>query len=993
MTEKSLLTLIKDRGLLNSRSVIDNKDNITKYLSPGSVVEFYGNRKAFGKILYVHSVIAGILLDEQKRNTYNIMVFDYGQQFSSDLLLKLLMEKSVKKDVNVKELMKTVKIFNTITYELTLRTLRAISNKIVTTRWDTYRQRKPRSTPLVVMMDIGSLLYYTGTDYSGLQRQNEVFKCFDAMKRVGGLIVVLNHCKSSDDRVVEPALGKNWRDMHDENRSSKEGLLQYEGSINLVNIRMSAVSTRVLLAAVLVTLLVGAVIVFLLNADKDTVVSSLDQLNSTETTASDELLFEGSGQGITSAEATSTEATTLDDTVSTSTTVEVTSAATTAFIPIEEDEKKSLPQCSSTVVDSRPQCDADVSLTKEVYDRWTDSKFTHQLLDLLNDVHPLHYDVNITVSHIDIRLLKASVELFVKLPEGGSLIPLHLHRTVNNLAKNKIWVRECETGRFVCVSSVTHLNEQRLLLVGLNETLPPASLISIYFEDFEIQVHSNIGLVLQAPSLWEKQRAWILATLFDETGARTVFPVVDQTTAKASWRLCLDHFKNMTSRSNMPSERIFESGENRIQQCFKTSPALRSDQFAFVIFDNLVAIHSDTDKPRLEVFVAKHVAETKWLITEVQTALRRMADLTGLQYPLEKLTVLSTPLSIDGTHDLGLIQVKDTWVEYPNYVLTHSILISQLVQQWISNVFTICDLCVQDGLASYIEWVVGSEYESIGMDVRKRASDARNRLLKYHNERAPLMTLQIVPTKPEKECVTKNALLFASIGEIFGSDAVKRFITTIANARKWGSCLSDEEIGNSLFGATNSIVSKRMFDSFASSPDYPTLKFKMSGHHLSVQLENEAGEEKQLDMTVPFGLLDNRGRHLTLVHNGTTIEENLEGTTVLANPNTTTLFRSLYDVDNYDRLANCALDATCQEFSTDLVSQAFSDLCWAHLHNKIKTNGHNQQWQLLFKKLAKTTLVKPDCACCMQSKEEATAKCKWTWKSRCSSLQLKVEKF
>lgn len=147
----------------------------------------------------------------------------------------------------------------------------------------------------------------------------------------------------------------------------------------------------------------------------------------------------------------------------------------------------------------------------------------------------------------------------------------------------------------------------------------------------------------------------------------------------------------------MPGDRIYETSATHQQQCFKESPALRSDQFAFVVFDNLMAIHSDSNEPRLEVFVAKHLrpTDTKWIVFEVQAALKRMTELTGVKYPLEKLTILSTPLTVDGTHDLGLIQIKDTWIEYPKYLLTHSILASQVVQQWISNVFTICDACVQ----------------------------------------------------------------------------------------------------------------------------------------------------------------------------------------------------------------------------------------------------------------------------------------------------------
>lgn len=94
------------------------------------------------------------------------------------------------------------------------------------------------------------------------------------------------------------------------------------------------------------------------------------------------------------------------------------------------------------------------------------------------------------------------------------------------------------------------------------------------------------------------------------------------------------------------------------------------------------------------------------------------------------------------------------------------------------------------------------------MNVLKRALDARDNLLRYGNERN-LLSLQILPSNPVKECVTKNALVFASIEEIFGIDAMKRFISTVATAKQWSGCLSNEELGNALFGATNSLVASK----------------------------------------------------------------------------------------------------------------------------------------------------------------------------------------
>lgn len=74
-------------------------------------------------------------------------------------------------------------------------------------------------------------------------------------------------------------------------------------------------------------------------------------------------------------------------------------------------------------------------------------------------------------------------------------------------------------------------------------------------------------------------------------------------------------------RSNMPSAQILEKEEGTIQNCFHSSPPLRPDHFSFVIFDNLLAIHSDTKSPLVEVFVAKHLKESdnKWIVMEVQT--------------------------------------------------------------------------------------------------------------------------------------------------------------------------------------------------------------------------------------------------------------------------------------------------------------------------------------------------------------------------------------
>lgn len=180
-----------------------------------------------------------------------------------------------------------------------------------------------------------------------------------------------------------------------------------------------------------------------------------------------------------------------------------------------------------------------------------------------------------------------------------------------------------------------------------------------------------------------------------------MFPSVDQPSAKASWRLCCQYPSNMTSRSNMPSEIVLEREGGSIQNCFHKSPALRPDHFSFVIFDNMLAIHGDSSSPSVEVFVGKHLQsnDNKWIVTEVQTALEKMHEITSIEYPLSKLSIISMPLPADAMGNYGLINVKESWIEYPKYLLTHTILNRQVVRQWyvIRCCFTLMYVCLLPG--------------------------------------------------------------------------------------------------------------------------------------------------------------------------------------------------------------------------------------------------------------------------------------------------------
>lgn len=84
---------------------------------------------------------------------------------------------------------------------------------------------------------------------------------------------------------------------------------------------------------------------------------------------------------------------------------------------------------------------------RSAYEKWSQWDTLKSSIDLMKDIQPVHYDVNISIFNPDSRLLKSSAEVFVRVSTPTSSIPLHLDRTVINLNASRIFVRNCQTGK------------------------------------------------------------------------------------------------------------------------------------------------------------------------------------------------------------------------------------------------------------------------------------------------------------------------------------------------------------------------------------------------------------------------------------------------------------------------------------------------------------------------------------------------------------------
>lgn len=149
--------------------------------------------------------------------------------------------------------------------------------------------------------------------------------------------------------------------------------------------------------------------------------------------------------------------------------------------------------------------------------------------------------------------------------------------------------------------------------MSLSEELPKNTLVIVEFSHFESVIPNNQGLFGQ-----RQQTNWIIGTLFKKIGARTVFPLIDEKENRATLDLCLIHPTDVTSRSNMPvksSQLMVDLSKT----CFVTTPAISSQQYGFVMFENMQQI-SNNDSI-IEVFIGKHLKnhESKWIFNEIET--------------------------------------------------------------------------------------------------------------------------------------------------------------------------------------------------------------------------------------------------------------------------------------------------------------------------------------------------------------------------------------
>uniref|UniRef100_A0A914P2J6 Aminopeptidase N-like N-terminal domain-containing protein n=1 Tax=Panagrolaimus davidi TaxID=227884 RepID=A0A914P2J6_9BILA len=606
-------------------------------------------------------------------------------------------------------------------------------------------------------------------------------------------------------------------------------------------------------------------------------------------------------------------------------------------------------------------------------------------LNTLNIPH--HYDLELRMNTKEENVFEGNVRILLELKAETDLIVLHAGRHVSDVAETRVNVFQCSNGEQICVQAVSRSIDQQLLLISLSKKISEGTFVVIEVSYFETVIPNNKGLFIQKSTTWEP---WLIATIFENSGAHEIFPSINEKSSRSTFSLCLIVPTQLTARANMPV--TLKTNMNDLYKvCFEKTAAIPSNQFGFVIFDNksMQVVVSKNTVPEIEVFVGKHMknADLPWITKEIQIAIERMTKISGNNLPLSKITVISAALAeSDGSHSFGLILIKSLLFEYPKFSRTTTNIVKEVIEQWISSMLTICEtktknFYLQESLATYLEWIVTEEIKSPNMTVKDRFYESRQRILPSEQLRSSALN-----TFSEAD---RTAVFFYSLEKFYNRTIIEEFFGNLFKKFGGKECATIENIADSFSEVTGSEVSKKMILSHANSNGYPMIKVNhTSAGSLTIDVVNESN--KNVSIILPLKIVDSTLKETYHIYNQSQFQIYEPSKFIVVDPDSVGYHRTIYDVESYSNLATCFNSSQKCVMEKSTIKTVFSDFCWALFENKLDSNKQNlSKWHSLFIKLTTINhLIEGECSCCIRSQTSSKGKCLWIWKNRCENLSL-----
>ncbi|TKR68325.1 hypothetical protein L596_024321 [Steinernema carpocapsae] len=710
----------------------------------------------------------------------------------------------------------------------------------------------------------------------------------------------------------------------------------------------------------------------------------------TESVSTSSTLTTAARSPATSASTSSSTSTTTTTTAEPSTTSTFTS--TTTVVPTISTSDTCAKRMENLVCRSQKFVPSD-SLNPEQWEEAFIASAGH-----LSGFRPLLYRLNLTVPPLAKDTLAGNAEIRIESIADSNAVALHADRSIGDIDRVSLW--DCTTGEEICVKTTTHLLAQQIVVFELASTVSKGLVLELSIGVF--QSRPSVGIHRSRAQQWERSRASTLGTVFQMRKARNAFPCFDLPVFKAEMELCLTYPRGIHARSNTPVISTSPSSS-----CFARTPKIPSYLLAFSLLTKLHRVEMKLDFPELptvEVLGRSHMEASSldWVFNETFQTLHKMREMTGVAYPLEKLSLVvsSLPDALQGIENLGLVTIQESAIEYPKHLRSHAILAHQIVHQWIGDLVTVSswkDVCLQHGLTGYLEWLITSKFASLeDSNVDERCREAKMNSLHREIGKFNLIDNFRELDQALNVCGEKAPVVFHMLDNGFGHKLIPRFVKLLLEKFAWRSVGFENWI-EVLNDAAKTTFAGDMLNSYFSQPGYPLVLVDFKPHKpLRISQRHILGDSpfsdnSSLPFVVPLEIDDSSAERKTrfvILKGQEQTEEPIAANWVVADPLSVTYSRIVYSVDNYNGIAKCVADQNC-EFPEKVLENVVGDFCWALLKDVFTTSpGEVQSWKKLLTSLAASKVASGDCGCCLDVANRNSRYCKWTWVDRCQKISL-----
>ncbi|KFM79213.1 Leucyl-cystinyl aminopeptidase, partial [Stegodyphus mimosarum] len=359
-------------------------------------------------------------------------------------------------------------------------------------------------------------------------------------------------------------------------------------------------------------------------------------------------------------------------------------------------------------------------MAKNTYMPWNRIRLPRHII-------PNHYNLKL-MPDITHSTFRGEVEIEVNVTKETDYMLIH----ESSLKIQRTELRNMEFNESISIDEAYPFRRNHFWVIRFSEALSMGVYVlkMIFSGKF---VHDGNGMTRYHYIHREtKEKRYLIATQFEPTDARKVFPCFDEPDMKAKFKLTIVHDGKYTSVSNMPEEARNNLNDSLVETIFSESVPMSTYLVCCVVCD-FEYLEAEYRGKKIRAYApSDRIQEAEHGLNMTVKILEKYEEYFNVDYVLPKLDSVAIPnFTVPAMEHWGVITyntrsflVDETVSAFKRMADIDRVIAHELAHQWFGNLVTMKwwnDLWLNEGVSTLIMYIPLKEYHpAIGeLDVRK----------------------------------------------------------------------------------------------------------------------------------------------------------------------------------------------------------------------------------------------------------------------------------